>query len=192
MYYVEVRHPVPDEIQLIDYAGRIAGIAIERDRSQMALARAFEKIENSEGQLRLGSQSLGSWPADACLIRQSYLQAAHPQRKLLRGATWRARPCPVTRVGENQSCSSRLSTESIHWPFENGRRIFFVGSTKRVHARQVSWPNDSHLRSHKIDSHSTPNTRFRGLLQALLSCHSCLVINYIAINRYAHNPKVGG
>jgi hypothetical protein len=25
-----------------------------------------------------------------------------------------------------------------------------------------------------------------------LSCHSCLVINYIAINRYAHNPKVGG
>jgi hypothetical protein len=37
---------------LIDYASRIAGIAIERDRSQTALTRAFEKIEKSEGQLR--------------------------------------------------------------------------------------------------------------------------------------------
>jgi PAS domain-containing protein len=52
MYYREVRHPCPGEIQLIDYAGRIAGIAIERDRSQTPLARAFEKIEKSEGQLR--------------------------------------------------------------------------------------------------------------------------------------------
>jgi len=48
MYYVEVRHPGPDEIQLIDYAGRIAGIAIERDRSQTALTRAFEQVEKSE------------------------------------------------------------------------------------------------------------------------------------------------
>jgi formate hydrogenlyase transcriptional activator len=52
MYYVEVRHPGPAEIQLIDYAGRIAGIAIERDRSQTALTRAFEQIEKSEAQLR--------------------------------------------------------------------------------------------------------------------------------------------
>jgi hypothetical protein len=42
------------------------------------------------------------------------------------------------------------------------------------------------------NSHSTPITRSRRLLKALLSCHSCLVINYIAINRCAHNPKVGG
>ena len=52
MYYREVRQPGRSEIQLIDYAGRIAGIAIERDRSHAALARAFEKIEKSEGQLR--------------------------------------------------------------------------------------------------------------------------------------------
>ena len=36
MYYREVRQPGPGEIQLIDYASRIAGIAIERDRSQAA------------------------------------------------------------------------------------------------------------------------------------------------------------
>ena len=52
MYYHEARHPGPSEIQLIDYAGRIAGIAIERDRSQTALTRAFEQIEKSEAQLR--------------------------------------------------------------------------------------------------------------------------------------------
>ncbi len=49
---IEVRQPAPGEIQLIDYASRIAGIAIERDRSQTALTRAFEQIEKSEAQLR--------------------------------------------------------------------------------------------------------------------------------------------
>jgi len=52
MYCRDVRQPGPGEIQLIDYASRIAGIAIERDRSQTALTRAFEEIEKSEGQLR--------------------------------------------------------------------------------------------------------------------------------------------
>src|SRR6267143_6047067 len=53
MYYREVRHPSPGEIQLIDYASRIAGIAIERDRSQAALTLAFEKIKTNEQSLRL-------------------------------------------------------------------------------------------------------------------------------------------
>jgi GAF domain-containing protein len=52
MYYREVRHPGPGDIQLIYYASRIAGIAIERDRSQSALTMAFEKIKKSETQLR--------------------------------------------------------------------------------------------------------------------------------------------
>ncbi len=52
LYYREVRQPGPGEIQLIDYASRIAGIAIERDRSQTALTKAFEQIEKSEAHLR--------------------------------------------------------------------------------------------------------------------------------------------
>src|SRR5947208_9378322 len=51
MFYREVREPGPAEIQLIDDASRIAGIAIERDRSKSALAMAFEKIKASEGEL---------------------------------------------------------------------------------------------------------------------------------------------
>src|SRR5271154_6172388 len=52
MYFREVRSPTGVEIQLIDYASRIAGIAIERDQSQTALSAAFEEIKKSEGQLR--------------------------------------------------------------------------------------------------------------------------------------------
>ena len=52
MYYREVRSPTPREIQLIDYASRIAGLAIERERSRAALSLAFDEIKTSEGQLR--------------------------------------------------------------------------------------------------------------------------------------------
>jgi formate hydrogenlyase transcriptional activator len=52
MYFRQVRRPTESEIQLIDYASRIAGIAIERERSRMALNLAFEEIKKSEGQLR--------------------------------------------------------------------------------------------------------------------------------------------
>jgi formate hydrogenlyase transcriptional activator len=52
MYFHEVRSPTESEIQLIDNASRIAGIAIERERSQTALKIAFEEIKKSEGQLQ--------------------------------------------------------------------------------------------------------------------------------------------
>ena len=52
MYYREVRHPETHDIQLIDYASRIAGIAIDRDRSRSALTLAFENVQKSEAQLR--------------------------------------------------------------------------------------------------------------------------------------------
>src|SRR5260370_343978 len=52
MYYREVRHPGTHDMQLIDYASRIAGIAIERERSRSALTTAFEQIKKSEAQLR--------------------------------------------------------------------------------------------------------------------------------------------
>jgi len=52
MYFHEARSPSDREIQLIDNASRIAGIAIERERSQTALKTAFEEIKKSEGQLQ--------------------------------------------------------------------------------------------------------------------------------------------
>jgi GAF domain-containing protein len=52
MYYRKVRHPRPDEIHLIEYASRIAGIAIEREQSQTALRLAFDELKASEAQLQ--------------------------------------------------------------------------------------------------------------------------------------------
>jgi formate hydrogenlyase transcriptional activator len=52
MYFREVRTPTEREVRLIDYASRIAGIAIERERSQKALETALEESKKSEGQLR--------------------------------------------------------------------------------------------------------------------------------------------
>jgi len=45
MYYREVRNPGTDEIQLIDYASRIAGIAIEQNRAE-------QKLRQDERELR--------------------------------------------------------------------------------------------------------------------------------------------
>jgi formate hydrogenlyase transcriptional activator len=52
MYYRDARHPTANDIRLIDHASRIAGIAIEREQSQVALKAAFDKIAKSEAQLR--------------------------------------------------------------------------------------------------------------------------------------------
>src|SRR6476646_7584469 len=43
LFYRAVREPGPAEIQLIDDASRIAGIAIERDRSKSALTLALDR-----------------------------------------------------------------------------------------------------------------------------------------------------
>src|SRR5262245_18734137 len=54
IYYREVRHPGPDEIQLIDYASQIAGIAIERHRAEENLRRAQVKLcQDEEEPLRI-------------------------------------------------------------------------------------------------------------------------------------------
>jgi formate hydrogenlyase transcriptional activator len=66
MYYREVRSPSPAEIQLIDDASRVAGIAIERERSQTALKVAFEETKQSEVQLR---QIVDAIPQTVVLLR---------------------------------------------------------------------------------------------------------------------------
>jgi len=53
LYSSEPRIPTDAEIELIEGAGHIALIAIERQRSQAALALALEKIKTNEESLRL-------------------------------------------------------------------------------------------------------------------------------------------
>src|SRR5229473_592612 len=52
MYYAEPRTPSETDLRLIEGAGHIAVIAIEGERSQAALTRAFDEIARSEAELR--------------------------------------------------------------------------------------------------------------------------------------------
>ncbi len=52
MYYAEPRTPSETDLRLIEGAGHIAVIAIEGERSQVALKRAFDEIAKSEAELR--------------------------------------------------------------------------------------------------------------------------------------------
>jgi PAS domain S-box-containing protein len=52
MYYTEPRSPSETDLRLIEGASHIAVIAIEGERSQAALTRAFDEIAKSEGELR--------------------------------------------------------------------------------------------------------------------------------------------
>jgi PAS domain S-box-containing protein len=52
MYYPVPRTPSETDLQLIEGAGHIAVIAIEGERSQAALTRAFDEIAKSEAELR--------------------------------------------------------------------------------------------------------------------------------------------
>jgi PAS domain S-box-containing protein len=52
MYYAEPRTPSETDLRLIEGAGHIAVIAIEGERAQAALTRAFDEIAKSEAELR--------------------------------------------------------------------------------------------------------------------------------------------
>src|SRR6202048_676949 len=52
MYYTEPRTPSETDLRLIEGAGHIAVIAIEGERTQAALTKAFDEIAKSEAELR--------------------------------------------------------------------------------------------------------------------------------------------
>src|SRR5712692_7849117 len=126
MYNREVRHPSPAEMQLIDYASRIAGIAIERDRSKSALTLAFEKIKKSETELReivdVIPQSIIVLNPDGKAIYANRVALEYSGLSLddVRGDDFRARvfhPDDVQRLREERH--KALSSTA---PFENEQR----------------------------------------------------------------------
>jgi formate hydrogenlyase transcriptional activator len=52
MYYLEPRNPTSDDLELIEAAGRLAQITIERERSRSSLEIALREIKGSESKLR--------------------------------------------------------------------------------------------------------------------------------------------
>src|SRR6266566_7814810 len=126
MFYREVREPGPAEIQLIDDASRIAGIAIERDRSKSALTLAFEKIKKSEAELRqivdVIPQSIIVLNPDGKAIYANRVALEYTGLSLdvVRADDFRARilhPDDVQRLREE-----RHKALSVAVPFENEQR----------------------------------------------------------------------
>jgi formate hydrogenlyase transcriptional activator len=126
MFFREVRHPSPSDIQLLDYASRIAGIAIERERSQLALTMAFEKIKKSEAELWQIVDTI----AQLVIFLTPDGRALHANRFTLEytglspedvtAEDFRARvfhPEDIERLGEE-----RLKALSRGIPFENDQR----------------------------------------------------------------------
>src|SRR5271156_4107718 len=126
MFFREVRHPGPSEIQLLDYASHIAGIAIERERSQSALTMAFEKIKKSEAELWQIVDTI----AQLVIFLNPGGRALHANRFTLEytglspedvtAEDFRARvfhPEDIERLGEE-----RLKALSRGIPFENEQR----------------------------------------------------------------------
>jgi PAS domain S-box-containing protein len=135
MYNREVRHPSPAEMQLIDYASRIAGIAIERDRSKSALTFAFEKIKKSETELReivdAIPQSIIVLNPDGNAIYANRVALEYTGLSLddVRGSDFRARvfhPDDVQRLREE-----RHNALSGTAPFENEQRALGKDSKYR-------------------------------------------------------------
>jgi len=127
MYYGEVRSPEPSEIQLIDYAGRIAGIAIERDRSQTALTRAFEQIEKSEAQFRHIVDAIPQMIAvlnpdgSVLYMNQTLLDYTGLTREEVMATDVRDRAFNPEDLARNRA--AHPGSFSRHVPFQNEKRI---------------------------------------------------------------------
>src|SRR3989441_628427 len=66
MYYPEPRTPQSSDLELIDAAGHIALIAIELERSHLALKNALVEIKNSENRLRTIIDTIPTLAWSAC------------------------------------------------------------------------------------------------------------------------------
>ncbi|MCU1258549.1 MAG: sigma54 specific transcriptional regulator, Fis family, partial [Bryobacterales bacterium] len=126
MYYREVQHPGTDDIQLIDYASRIAGIAIERERSRSALTVAFEKIKQSEAELRtiidVIPQIIIAIGADGQYLyaNQALLEYTGLTKEEVRSGSFRA----VFHPGDSERLQDeRDAAISRGVPFEYERRV---------------------------------------------------------------------
>jgi PAS domain S-box-containing protein len=120
-------HEYAAHSRLIHYASRIAGIAIERVRSQTALTRAFEQIQKSEAQLRpivdAIPQMIAVMNPDGTIlyVNQTMLYYAGLTIEEVMAKDVRDRalnPEDVARFG-----GERLESLSRDVPFQNEKRI---------------------------------------------------------------------
>ena len=104
MYYREVRHPGTNDIQLIDYASRIAGIAIERERSRSALTKSEAELRTIIDAI---PQLIIAVGADGTFLYAN--QAVRDYTGLTKGLLWR---WPISFVAQDSPSLSAVASGS--------------------------------------------------------------------------------
>jgi len=127
MYYREVRYPSPDDIQMIDHASQIAGIAIERHRAEENLRRAQVKLQQEEEETRRIVDAISQTvvvlnpEGRALYANRVVLEYTGLSMEEVQAETFRARvfhPDDIQRLLEE-----RRKALSGTVPFENEQRI---------------------------------------------------------------------
>ena len=126
LYSTELRNVGPDDLELLEQAGQIALIAIERDRAQSALTGALAEVKKSEAELRGIVDMIPMLIAvlapdgQALYVNQSTLEYTGLTADQARGFEFRRRvfhPDDVERLG-----ASRAEALTHGDPFENEQR----------------------------------------------------------------------
>jgi PAS domain S-box-containing protein len=126
LHHAQAKSVGDDDVELLEKAGHIALIAIERDRAQKALTQALAEVKKSEGELRtivdMIPQLIAVLAPDgqALYVNQSTLEYTGLAADQARGVEFRQRvfhPDDVERLGDER----RRALERGE-PFENEQR----------------------------------------------------------------------
>ncbi|HEY2121807.1 MAG TPA: sigma 54-interacting transcriptional regulator [Candidatus Acidoferrum sp.] len=123
MYYTEPRKPSESDAALIERAAHVAQIAIERDRSQAALQKAFEEIKALKDKLYEENLALREEIDQASMFEEIVGSSPALQEVLSRVAKVAPSDSTVLITGETGT-GKELVARAIHKRSQRARRAF--------------------------------------------------------------------
>ena len=122
-YYPAPRKPVSDDLELLERAARVAQIAIERDRSQAALQKAFDEIKALKDKLYEENLALREEVDQASMFEEIIGTSPALQEVLSRVAKVAPSDSTVLITGETGT-GKELVARAIHKRSQRSRRAF--------------------------------------------------------------------
>ena len=123
MYYPAPRKPVSDDLELLERAARVAQIAIERDRSQAALQKAFDEIKALKDKLYEENLALREEVDQASMFEEIIGTSPALQEVLSRVAKVAPSDSTVLITGETGT-GKELVARAIHKRSQRSGRAF--------------------------------------------------------------------
>ena len=123
MYYPAPRKPVSDDLELLERAARVAQIAIERDRSQASLQKAFDEIKALKDKLYEENLALREEVDQASMFEEIIGTSPALQEVLSRVAKVAPSDSTVLITGETGT-GKELVARAIHKRSQRSGRAF--------------------------------------------------------------------